>query len=132
VIEEIPLLASEAFDIWSQSDQTFAGFEVAKCLGEGRLKNVLGGEMFEKVACKDYIEGVVWEGPRQATILLQKLNVAVDSVSAWGIEVHAILLTGLDIVDELPVPATEIEDRARHLIQREKNSEMKIRQTLFR
>ncbi len=110
MIEKIPILAMQVTDVWAEGNDASTGFEAAERLGQCRLKHLLGGKMFKEIAREDDVEGVIRKGPLEAAILLNKFNVGPELFSAGRIEVHRELLHARHIVDELSVPAAEVEN----------------------
>ncbi len=83
--------------------------EAATGFIEGFSQSRFVRQMFKEIARKDELEGIVLQLPSRRTVLLAKNHRLVQVARGLGIEVHRIFFCALDLVDEFPITATQIE-----------------------
>ena len=110
MIPELPVGAGQESDVWSHSDKQAAGLQRLICLIKGASEGGLVRQVLEEVAREDNIQTSLPNLPRLGAVLPNELNFRRQVARCIGIEVHGIFSAGMNLIDELPVAATQVED----------------------
>jgi hypothetical protein len=110
VIPEIPVSPLHILDVGPEGDEAAAGAEAARSFEESELEGEFVGEVFEKIAREDDVQGGIGNLPVAAAVLKMELNIGSEVVRRRGIEVHRVACAAADVIDEFAVATAEVED----------------------
>ena len=125
MIPEVPVGAGQEPDVWSHSDKQAAGLQRPMRLIKGASEGGLVRQVLEEITGEDGVQTRFFDGPWLGTVLPDELHIVRQVAWCIGIEVHGIFSSGMNLIDELPVAATQVEDSCipRHVLLEERVDE---------
>ena len=110
VVPKIPINAGEEAEVGAHENEMSAGAEDAAGLADHLFDGPFSREVFEEVAGEDHIHRVVRKEGQLADGVQMKLGSGEEAGGAIGIKIHADAPLAADIIEELAVPAAQIQD----------------------
>ena len=118
MIPEIPVGTWDKLDVWSHGDQSAALAQGSVCLVERPAQGSFVVQVLEEVADENDVEARLLSRPGLGAVLPDELHIGRQVAWRVGIEIHRIFSSGMNLIDELSVAATQIEDSCvpRHIL----------------
>ncbi len=111
MVPEIPIAALCVFDIGPHGNQPPAWLQASEGLLDCPAKGWFVGEVLEKVAGENHVQSRGLQRPRHRAVLLNESHsVSQARLTVW-IEVHGVLSTAANGIDELPIATPQVQYR---------------------
>src|SRR3954466_7903312 len=111
MIPKVPICIPNETDVWSHRNQAPTRTQATSCFNDNVHQILFRRYVFKEVARENEIQRSFANLPMLCGVLLNENDVRIQAPLHAGIEIHRKLPAALDVIDELTVTASQIENR---------------------